>query len=177
MAFALLILVVATAFLCRFSGKIAAVKRLYPCVQRECERFNVDESLVFSVIDAESGYDKKAVSEKGAIGLMQLMPETAKYMAYRLGMPIATDDLFNEEINVALGTAYLAYLNTIFGKKTLVIAAFNAGEGNVSNWLKEGIISENFPKIADIPFYETRRYTQKVLRLMRLYEFLLPILQ
>lgn len=177
MAFVLLILVVATAFLCRFSGKITAVKRIYPCVQRECERFKVDEPLVFSVIDAESGYDKKAVSEKGAIGLMQLMPETAKYMAARLGMPLDSDDLFNAEINVALGTAYLAYLNTLFGEKTLVIAAFNAGEGNVSSWLKEGIISENSPNTADIPFPETRRYTQKVLRLMRLYEFLLPILQ
>lgn len=177
MAFVLLILVVATAFLCRFSGKIAVIKRLYPCVQRECERFKVDETLVLSVIDAESGYDKKAVSEKGAIGLMQLMPETAKYMADRIGMPIATDDLLNEEINVALGTAYLAYLDSLFNEKTLVIAAFNAGEGNVSNWLKEGIISENSPNTADIPFPETRRYTQKVLRLMRLYEFLLPILQ
>lgn len=170
-------MVLATAFLCRFSGKIAAVKRLYPCVQRESERFGTEIALVFSVIDAESGYDKDAVSQKGAIGLMQLMPDTALYMADRLKTSLSTADLHSEEINIALGTAYLAYLTSVLGEKTLVIAAYNAGEGNVSNWLKEGIISENFPNVADIPFPETRRYTKKVLRLMRLYEFLLPILQ
>lgn len=126
--------------------------------------------LTAAVIQAESGGDPAAVSPKGARGLMQLMPDTAKEMAKELGVPYDEARLTADpNYNMALGNAYLNKMLARYdGNQTLAVAAYNAGPGSVDKWLKasgdprKGDISNE--EWADkIPFEETRNYTAKVM--------------
>jgi soluble lytic murein transglycosylase len=133
-----------------------------------------NDALPALVIQAESGGDPLAVSPKGARGLMQLMPDTAKEMAQELGIPYSEERLTADpQYNMALGTAYLnKMLGRYGGNKTLALAAYNAGPGSVDGWLKEngdprtGEISEQ-EFIDKIPFKETREYTSKIVAQMQ----------
>ena len=128
-----------------------------------------DDALPALVIQAESGGDPLAVSPKGARGLMQLMPDTAKEMADELGITYDEDRLTTDpQYNMALGTAYLnKMLGRYNGNKALALAAYNAGPGSVDKWIKEngdprtGEITEA-EFIEKIPFEETRNYTSKI---------------
>lgn len=133
-----------------------------------CRRYGVSENLIFAVVKTESGFDKTAVSAKGAAGLMQVMPTTAKFVAEKYGEK--TEDLYDPKYNVCCGTAYLAYLKDKFGDEKVAIAAYNAGEGNVVKWLKDKRYSSDGKTLYEIPFAETRGYVKKVLRLKRCYD-------
>ena len=141
--------------------------RHYDLAKEYSQRYGVDVCTVMAVIYAESGGDPAAVSNKGAMGLMQLMPSTARWIADRIGMDDADLDLFNPRVSVQLGTYYLAYLKGRVPPE-YVIAAYNAGEGNVQKWLQAG---------GDVAFAETRNYVQKVAVLTEFYKVKLKILQ
>jgi soluble lytic murein transglycosylase-like protein len=94
-----------------------------PIIERHCDRYGVDPVLVRAVIQVESDFDPRTVSHKGARGLMQLMPGTAK----RYGVK----DMHDPEQNIQAGVRYLAYLLELFGDKPRALAAYNAGEGAV----------------------------------------------
>lgn len=112
-------------------------------IYREAKKNNVRPELVAAVVQAESRFKPTARSGAGAIGLMQLVPRTGRWMGAR--------DLTNPAQNVAAGAKYLKYLNERFdGNETKVIAAYNAGEGNV----------KRFGGVP--PFKETRKYVTKV---------------
>jgi soluble lytic murein transglycosylase len=125
---------------------------------------DLDPLFVGALIMAESDWNPHAFSRVGARGLMQLMPETGRRLAERLGVAIVSDDqLFDPTLNLRLGVAYLNELSRRFeGRLPLVLASYNAGEEQVSKWwLKHGGDDiEEF--IANIPFRETRRYVQRV---------------
>ena len=105
-------------------------------VKTYAARYNLDESLVFAVIKAESGFDKDKVSPKGAVGLMQIMPKTAEYVSKEF-FSGRKFDLTNPGDNIELGCFYLAYLAEKFDNRAEILAAYNAGEGNVKLWKKE----------------------------------------
>ena len=130
-------------------------------INAACLEFGLDESLVRGVIRTESGYNSKAQSRAGAKGLMQLMPDTAMWMAEKLGDVNLAANLFEPNANIRLGAAYLKYL---LGKFDLTdaLAAYNAGEGNVLRWKAEGR--------EDYGFEETRNYVKRVLRAKKIYE-------
>lgn len=127
------------------------------------------DALPALVIQAESGGDPMAVSPKGARGLMQLMPDTAKEMAGELGIDYDEERLTSDpQYNMALGTAYLnKMLGKYNGNPALALAAYNAGPGSVDKWIKEngdprtGEISDQ-EFIEKIPFAETRNYASKI---------------
>ena len=122
----------------RFIGGYEAV------IQRMAARYGVESSLIKAVIKAESNFDPSAVSRKGAIGLMQLMPATAA--------DLNVSDPYNPRENIEGGTKYLRYLSGLFGNDLkLVIAAYNAGENAV---IKYG---RNIP-----PYKETKNYVKRV---------------
>lgn len=140
---------------------------VYPVKYQEqiaycCSKFNVQKAIVFSVINAESSFNESVVSRSGAIGLMQILPSTADYIAYKVGYtgPI---DLNNVECNIYLGVAYLSYLFNRFCNFDKVICAYNAGESEVNTWGydKNGKII--------IPFKETKKYLENVKRSLQFY--------
>jgi len=127
--------------------------------------FGLDSYLIFSVIRTESKFNKDAVSPKGAIGLMQLMPDTAEYLQRELGLNrIKEIDLKNPQSNIYLGTGYLTHLlNVNKGNLVLALAAYNAGPTTVSRWINDGIWDGDIGNVDKIPYKETREYVFKVI--------------
>ena len=127
-----------------------------------CSRYSVSAPLVYAVIYAESGFQADAVSAAGAVGLMQLMPATARWCAEKTGAEYSEAQLAEPSYNVELGVYYLSYLLKRFDERDAV-AAYNAGEGNVAAWLAQDL--------KEIPFLETRQYVKRVFSAKRVYEF------
>lgn len=149
-------------------------KFLYPfpyrsTVENYSSRWKVDKFLAIAVMKVESNFSEAAHSHSGAVGLMQIMPETAAWIAYQLDEKPeeAADDIKNlrdPETNIRYGTWYLAELENEFkGNDVLALAAYNAGRGNVHEWIKENHWSENFSDVDKIPYAETRDYVKRVL--------------
>lgn len=134
----------------------------------------VDPYLIAAVIKTESNFNSKAVSSKGAVGLMQLMPDTAKWIAEQMGEKnFKTEDLYNPETNIALGSWYLANLQKEFkGDAIIVLAAYNGGRGNVKKWLEKKNWTGEHKTLDQIPFPETRQYVRKVLWNYKMYNYL-----
>lgn len=156
-------------------------KFFYPLPYRdivaECaaER-RLDPMLVAGVIRSESGFRQEAKSHKGATGLMQLMPETAQWIAEQIGDKNFTQsDLNDPATNIRFGTWYLASLEKEFaGNEVLVLAAYNAGRGNVKSWMEKYRWGMDFSDISQIPYQETRRYVERVLQSKAAYHRLYP---
>lgn len=124
-------------------------------------KYNLPVSMVSSVINIESGFDKNAVSRAGAVGLMQLLPTTAKDCADRIGMNFSEEDLCKANINIELGCFYLNYLMDIFDNNIVnVLCAYNWGLGNLQDWINNGNI-DSCGTIINIPIKETKNYIKK----------------
>jgi soluble lytic murein transglycosylase len=122
---------------------------------------DLDPALVAAVVYVESRFDPNATSAAGAIGLMQLLPETARGIALRTGGDrFVVADLRDPEINIRYGSWYLDHLRAKYGDVSLALAAYHAGQGSVDHWREEGL---------GIPFPATREYVEEVERLSRVY--------
>ncbi|MCL2256220.1 MAG: lytic transglycosylase domain-containing protein [Firmicutes bacterium] len=132
-------------------------------IEKYSQEFNVDFHLVQAVIWTESKMRPNAVSHAGAVGLMQLMPSTAKWVAEKLGVEFSDDKLFEPDFNIKIGTFYLSFLLERFDTQN-ALAAYNAGQANVFRWIAENR--------SEIPFRETRDFVQRVNRAKRVYQFL-----
>jgi soluble lytic murein transglycosylase len=135
-------------------------------VRGHARNHDLDPSLLAAVVYVESRFDPNARSEAGAIGLMQLLPATAKGIALRTGgTRFVIADLRDPEINVRYGSWYLDHLRDRYGDTKLALAAYHAGQGNVERWQREGL---------GIVFAETRAYLNEVERVRRVYERAYP---
>jgi soluble lytic murein transglycosylase len=133
-----------------------------------------DAHFVLGIICQESRFRADAVSGAGAVGLMQLMPPTARRLAPKLGLPSSAAKLTNPEHNIALGTAYLEELFQMFsGDSVLVLAAYNAGESAAQAWDAE-FGGETDVFIEHIPYRETRLFVKRVLQNIAAYRRLHP---
>ena len=130
----------------------------------------LDGALVYSVMKAESNFQEDAESDAGAVGIMQLLPSTAAFVCEREGIPFDAVRLKEGEYNVTLGCAYLSYLLEVFEEET-ALAAYNAGEGRVREWLKDGRYSANGRTLFHIPYPETARYLKKIFFFRKIYGF------
>ena len=139
-------------------------------VEEYSEEYEVDKYLIYACIKAESNFNEKAESKKGAKGLMQLMDSTGQEIAKGLNMEIDDDDLFNPEINICLGTKYISKLFQKYQNIELALAAYNAGSGNVDSWINKGILKIDGSDIENIPFKETNNYVRKILKDYRIYK-------
>jgi soluble lytic murein transglycosylase len=163
----LLIVAVAVSFAYLRNGEPAWFQRLrYPLryeqiVRAHARNYRLDPALLAAVIYQESKFQPDAKSSSGAIGLMQLRPDTAKGIAVRTGgNRFQTSDLYNPEINIRYGSWYLRHLLDKYGDEKLALAAYNAGQRNVDTWRAEG---------KQIQFSETRAYVDRVEHLKHVY--------
>lgn len=130
----------------------------------------VSPSLVYAVIKAESNFRSDAVSHRGAVGLMQLLPSTARFICEREGIAFSASRLAEEEYNLTLGCAYLNYLMQRFHCVETAIAAYNAGEGTVAKWLSDERLSADGVVLSHVPYSETRTYVKKVKKFLKIYK-------
>ena len=145
------------------------VKKYYPAVIEYSKKSNINPALAFAVIRAESGFDKNAKSKKGALGLMQIMPETASYIAEMCSYG-GKIDLLDPDCNIKLGCCYLSYLLNKFEIEKVAVCAYNAGETKVTGWLKNRNYSSDGKDLIKIPYAETREYCLKVEKYKNRYE-------
>ena len=136
------------------------------------DKYGLPESLVYAVIECESGFNESALSVAGASGLMQLMPNTFAWINEKTDAK-KDADIFSPEQNINAGCWYLSYLICRFEVTETVLAAYNAGEGTVSEWLKNTEYSEDGRSLTVIPYPETSIYVGKVIRKAAEYEKLL----
>lgn len=155
-------------------------KSLYPVlyedlVEKAAKEYQVDIALIYGIIRTESNFDPDALSQAGAIGLMQIMPDTFTWLQnYRTDfMPeeiLDSSNLYKPEINIDYGVFLLSYLLEHYeGNVSLVICSYNAGYGNVDDWLADGTLNEASVKAEDVPFPETSNYLTKVTNAMGMY--------
>lgn len=152
----------------------SAVQALYPrgyenTVAHWCDEYGVEESLVYAVIHTESGFDPSAVSDMGALGLMQLTPDTFEWLQTKTNEPpLEVSALHDPDVNIRYGVFFLSLLLDEFGSDRLAVAAYHAGRGRVGGWLDSGQLTAS-PEISDIPSRTTGHYVHKVERARRVY--------
>jgi soluble lytic murein transglycosylase len=131
-------------------------------IRQQAAEKRLDPALVAAVIYAETKFDART-SSAGAEGLMQILPQTAQFLAHRSGATsFTTADLSRPQVNIAYGSYYLRYLlDEYHGSRVLALAAYNGGEANVDRWIAA---AHGAPlSIDEIPFPETRAYVSRVL--------------
>ena len=134
---------------------------------------NIDSAWAFSIARQESLFNSSVYSSAGAVGLMQLMPTTAKQMAKKHRIPLKhVSDLEQPSTNIALGSGYLAHLYRQFdGSLIYATAAYNAGPHRVRQWLKRYSNLEDDMWTETIPFKETRNYVKNVVAFQKIYHY------
>lgn len=152
------------------------LKNIYPIkyekyVEKYAKENKVDPYLVYAIIKAESNFNPDVTSQSNAIGLMQLLEETANERSNHIDdQTITKEELYDPETNIKLGTSYFAYLSKYYkGNTVLALTAYNAGIGNVDNWIKQKIIKSDGTDIENIPYKETNNYVRKILRDYQMY--------
>ncbi len=136
-----------------------------PEIIASADEYGLDRYLVAAVIHCESGNRSEVVSPKGAVGLMQIMPDTGAWIAGQLDMAdYAEQRLTDPLLNIELGCWYLNFLlNRYAGNRTCALAAYNAGPGNVDKWLQDPEYSRD-GELTHIPFAETEKYLDRIER-------------
>lgn len=143
-------------------------------VSEYSEKYRVPENLVYAIIKVESKFDSSAESSVGALGLMQMMPDTFSWLTNdRLGDRFSVGMLYDPETNIKYGVYYLSWLYDRYADWDIALAAYNAGPGNVDKWLEDPTVSDlETGKLINIPFKETREYVKKVNKALEKYESL-----
>ncbi len=150
------------------------LKRFYPdtyseYVYKYSKEYQVDSTWIFALIKTESNFNPNVVSSSGAIGLMQLMQETAEEEANEID--ISDIDLKDAETNIMLGTKYFSKLAKYYDNSYyLAMAAYNAGIGTVQKWIENGVIKKDGSDIENIPYKETNNYVRKMLKNYKMYK-------
>ena len=171
------ILLVLIAILLVLLVKDQLQRRMYPIhyteyVSESCERYGVPESIVYAVIRTESSFEPHAVSSAGAIGLMQITPDTFAWLtSYHLRENLSPLMCYDARTNIRYGVYYLSFLYERYGGWAEALAAYNAGPGRVDQWLKDKtLVDENGALIVSrIPYQETRDYVTAVLQTGEIY--------
>ena len=141
---------------------------------RASAEHGIDPHLLAAIIREESRFRPRAVSPRGASGLMQLMPSTAEWVAEQAGHEeFELSGLFDPDVNIFLGSWYFSYLLDHFdGDVPLAVAAYNGGLYRVKNWIESGVWTGTVADMHNIPTTETRNFLARVLRSYRVYRWL-----
>ena len=172
----ILIILIALVFLIVFNKKIEKIfypKKYEEIVNIYSKEYEVDKNLIFAVIKAESNFDEKAISNRNALGLMQIMEDTAIEVADKNNIYIdknnSEEEILKANNNINIGTKYLSILLEKYQNIELTLAAYNAGTGKVDKWIEEGILKKDGSNIENIPYKETNNYIRKILQSYKIY--------
>ena len=171
----LIVIIIILIALTAMPLKKLMIKKLYKkeyseYVSKYANEYEVDENLIYALIKAESNFNAKAVSHQNAKGLMQLMQSTAQDLANKCQINLTKDNILEPDININLGTQYIASLLTKYDSVEVALAAYNAGSGNVDKWIKNGTIKADGSDIENIPYKETNTYVRKIMRDYKIYD-------
>ena len=172
----LIIIIILIAIYKIFNIENIILKHLYPIkyeeyVTKYSNELNIDPMLTYAIIKTESNFKEDVISKSGAIGLMQLMDNTAKEQAEKLNVEYTNETLLNPEKNILLGLNYFSTLLDKFNQNyILAFTAYNAGLGNVQKWILNGTIKEDGTDIENIPFKETNMYVRKIINNYEMYK-------
>lgn len=144
-------------------------------VMKNADKNKIDPAWIYGIMRRESAFSEDVKSPVGAIGLMQIMPKTAKYIGKKIGVnKVSYSDLTKANNNIELGSAYLSYLNDKYkGHKVLATASYNAGPNRVDKWIPKTGSMPADQWIDSIPFTETRGYVKAVLEYTTIFKSLL----
>ena len=135
------------------------------------EKYGVPENLVYAVIRTESDFESGAISRVEAVGLMQIMPSTFKWLTNDVLFEHLNEGmLFDPETNIRYGTYYLSYLYDRYGDWELALAAYNGGLGNVDKWLENDAYADGEGGLKKIPFKETKHFVSRVSKAWEKYD-------
>ena len=170
----LLSVLILLAFLADRADRAGRAQRLQHVLNTAADaaaEFSVPLPMILAVIEVESDFRPEAVSRAGACGLMQLMPDTFTFLqSERLHETLPSEAIFDPAVNVRYGACYLAYLLERFQNWPTVLAAYNAGERRVGEWLRDPAISSSGKTLDRIPFSETDAYVKKALEAFEYYD-------
>lgn len=141
-------------------------------IEENAEDFNIEAAFIYAIIRQESTFRKEVKSHAGALGLMQVIPSTARRMSKQYNVPLKTmKHMYKPKTNVKIGTAYLKHLKKQFnGHPILMAAAYNAGPTQVRRWLREHSVFEADRWIETLPWHETRNYLKNVMSFLTIYQ-------
>ncbi len=170
---ALLILSIVSAIIIVNSVSLI-LQTIYPkeysdIIETYADEYDVDKALLYALVECESGFDKNAVSSVGAKGLTQITPETFKWLQSKTGESYTDDALFEPDISVKYGAFFISMLLEEFGDTKTALAAYHAGRGQVNEWLENPEYSKDSQKLDNIPFEDTSKYAEKVMKVKDLY--------
>lgn len=174
-------LVLAVGGVVLYYAQDALLKAAYPLkyesiISTYADEYDLPPSLIYAVIHTESRFKEDAESRVGAKGLMQLMDSTYEWIQTKFPEdPEPLDRIFEPEINIRCGAKVLDVLQDMFKDLKTVIAAYNAGNGTVSKWLKDPACSADGKTLTHIPFEETANYVKRVLSARERYQTLYGI--
>ena len=159
---------------------LETLKHLYPfhykdSVEKWTEKYNVDPALVWAIMREESRYKANIISSADAVGLMQVMPATARWLAPKIGIRLKDIDLTNADQNIHFGVYFLSYLQTLVKDKELIAAGYNAGQGRAKRWQHQYKKYPGKTRYEMLPIEETRHYIRKVMQSYYVYSYLLSI--
>ncbi len=175
---AVIVSIIALSLLCGFVFQLiwdAMDRRNYPqkyddYVQVYAYEYGVPEYVLYSVIKVESDFSSGAVSDAGAIGLMQMLPTTFVWLTSENGENLDSAMLYDPKTNIKYGAYYLSKLYLQFGTWDEVYAAYNAGPTKVTEWLSDEKYSDDGKTLDKIPYKETRDYVKKVKKANEIYK-------
>lgn len=156
---------------CRGVERISYPRRFREYVEANASRFDVPEEILYAVMRTESGFDSAAESSAGAVGLMQLMPDTFRWLTQDVLHEYLEDGMrYDPETSIRYGACLLSRYYLHFGRWDLAIAAYNAGDARVDGWLADESLADGNGGLKSIPYRETRRYVSRVQKTVRIYE-------
>ncbi|MBR5527759.1 MAG: lytic transglycosylase domain-containing protein [Clostridia bacterium] len=172
----IIVILVLSAMIATFSGNItdSVQKKLNPVkysaeVEKYSEFYGVPQPIIYAVIKTESSFVPDAVSHRGAIGLMQITPDTFSWLCSKTGGDDNSLLLYDPDTNIRYGTYFLSLLHNEYQSWDTVFAAYNAGRRKVNEWLSTNEHNNN-GRLKNIPYKETREYVVKVSERASLYE-------
>lgn len=167
--FTVLFAIVCVGLIIYLANSKVILKQLYPIkyqedVYRYSNEYKIDPILVLAIIKVESNFNKYAVSNKDAKGLMQVTDKTGAWASESLDIKnFSPSNLYDQQTNIRIGCWLLNRLRSEFdGNILLAITAYNSGSGRVKEWLKDKNLSDDGQTLNKIPFSETENYVKKV---------------